>query len=400
MSKNFRTILTFIFIFLFLAIAPIVVLYSQGYRFDFEKNKIVQTGAFYFKVKPNQVNIYINNKLVKKTSILFDTAYIKNLLPKNYNVKIEKDNYYSWEKNLEIKKELVTEGKNIILFPKNANFSLFKNGVDNYWLSPDKKSMVLKNTENSLILINIKNKEKIVLLTKENLKKKNIEILDLKWSNDSKKILLKLSEKDYLIIHIEGNECKKTDCFIKFPDKISMISFYPNQGSKLFFIKKNNLFEIDYLKKQGYKTPFLNNVITYSIFNKNIIWMNNEGFLSLSDISGKVKKLLNTKPFEIKQGLQYNLKIANESKIFVLEKNVLFFLDSNEKEFKKISNFAKNLKISDDSKKAVYWNNYEILLFFIEKDLTQPQKTFQEKVFLTRFSEKIEIGRASCRERV
>jgi hypothetical protein len=98
--------------------APGVVLYSQGYRFDFEQRTITQTGAFYCKVLPGNANVYINDKYAKKTSMFTNSALLENLLPRKYKIEIRKDGYHSWQKNLEIKERQVAEAKHIILFPK------------------------------------------------------------------------------------------------------------------------------------------------------------------------------------------------------------------------------------------------------------------------------------------
>ena len=122
MTKKTRTILFLVCLFLFLLIAPSAVFYSQGYRIDFENKKFTQTGAFYFKVLPKSVEVYLNGKLIKKTDFFFGTALIENLLPKKYQIKIIKEGYHSWQKNLEIKEKQVTEAKNIVLVPENPKF--------------------------------------------------------------------------------------------------------------------------------------------------------------------------------------------------------------------------------------------------------------------------------------
>ncbi len=134
MTKNTRTILFAVCVLLFLLAAPSVVLYSQGYRFDFNPpaggKRIVQTGTFYFKVLPRGADVYLDGKLKKKISVLTGSALIENLLPKTYKIEIKKptvhtqEGYHSWQKSLEVREKQVTEAKNIILFPKNPNFTI------------------------------------------------------------------------------------------------------------------------------------------------------------------------------------------------------------------------------------------------------------------------------------
>jgi hypothetical protein len=147
MTKRKRTILFSVCLFLFLIAAPSAIFYSQGYRLDFAQRKIVQTGAFYFKVSPPSAQIYINGKLKKKTALLLNSARIENLLPKNYEVEIKKEGYYSWRKNLKIEERMVTEAKNVILFPKTTDFKMLtenQNEIDKIISEIQKKSLVSK----------------------------------------------------------------------------------------------------------------------------------------------------------------------------------------------------------------------------------------------------------------
>lgn len=83
---------------MFLLIAPSIVLYSQGYRIDFENKKITQTGGLFLKISPKQADIYLNGKLSRKTDFFFGSALIENLLPKKYKLEIKKTGYQSWKK--------------------------------------------------------------------------------------------------------------------------------------------------------------------------------------------------------------------------------------------------------------------------------------------------------------
>ena len=129
MTKRTRTILFITCIFLFILVAPSVVLYSQGYRFNFNPPAggkiIVQTGAFYFKVLPTSAEIYLDGKLKKKTDFFFGTAFIKNLLPKKYTIEVKKDGYLPWSKTIELKEREVQEFKNIALIPTNLRLFNF-----------------------------------------------------------------------------------------------------------------------------------------------------------------------------------------------------------------------------------------------------------------------------------
>ncbi len=118
MTRKFRRFIFLIFIVFFVVSSIIVILFAQGYRFNFNSLKIVKTGGIFIKTSTDGAKIYINDKYIESTSgILSHSALISDLAPKNYNVFVYKENYYPWNKTVEVKNGMVTELNSIILFP-------------------------------------------------------------------------------------------------------------------------------------------------------------------------------------------------------------------------------------------------------------------------------------------
>jgi len=124
MTKRARTVLFIVCATLFILTAPLVILYSQGYRFDFETKRVVQTGGIYLRTSQRNAEIYLNGKLKDTTSIFTNSCLIENLLPKTYSVEIKKKGYHAWQKNLEVREKQVAEAKNVLLIRQNPNFSI------------------------------------------------------------------------------------------------------------------------------------------------------------------------------------------------------------------------------------------------------------------------------------
>ncbi len=118
MTRRFRRFIFLIFTIFFVVSSIIVILFAQGYRFNFNSLKIVKTGGIFIKTSTDGAKIYINDKYVESTSgILSHSTLISGLTPKNYSVFIYEENYYPWNKTVEVKNGMVTELNNIILFP-------------------------------------------------------------------------------------------------------------------------------------------------------------------------------------------------------------------------------------------------------------------------------------------
>ena len=100
-------------ILFFMVLATIlVVYYGKGYRIDFNKGAatIAGTGLLVTTSSPDGAQVFINGHLTTAT------ANTINLAPGTYDVKIVKEGYLPWEKNLVVKNEVVTKA-DALLFP-------------------------------------------------------------------------------------------------------------------------------------------------------------------------------------------------------------------------------------------------------------------------------------------
>ncbi len=439
MEKKIRTILFFICLLLFFIIAPLAVLYSQGYRFNLETKKITQTGGLFLKVVPSDAEVYINGELEEKTSFLFGSILIENLLPKTYKIEVKKEGYHPWQKSLEIKERQVTEVKNIVLVPKLPEFILLEKDVENFWFSPTKKKVVYKKINETglwnLELFDIPTNTRRVILSQEKLKEtdsdtqQNEELMDVKWSLNEERILVaelrssspfavarvleKTQKNKYFVIELAKTPAVLTSLDF-LGENIKEVSFNPKNSQEIFFIvslkypnnsskKMGYLFRVDYSKKEiprlvltskpELKTPLLpkeEHLITFIIFGGDIIWLADAGFLYKSNFdSGEILEVLNLKPHPVKEEVNYEIFMADISKIFLKEGDSLYYLDPELREFKKVSEKVSSLSFSPDLKKIIYFSDSEIWLFYLERLYDQPQREAQEKTLVGRWAEKI-----------
>lgn len=238
MTKRTRTVIFILFVVLFILIAPLVVFYSQGYRLDFKEMKIVQTGGLYFRVTPGRADVYLNGKIRRGTSIITNSAFIENLLPQNYEIEIKKDGYYSWGKTLQVKEKEVTEAKNIILFPVNAQFAIINMAppkIASFTTSTDKKKVIEYN--NYEIQVNFSEKNEKIFLTRFSEKIGNIF-----WLNDY-----------YLIFNV-GNKIKIAE--IDNRDGLNIIDLaefekpkivWDRESKKLYVVSEKKIYLLENL---------------------------------------------------------------------------------------------------------------------------------------------------------
>ena len=265
--------------------------------------------------------------------------------------------------------------------------------IEYYCFSPDKKKIILEKTTQegwTLEILDLEKNTQELFLEEKGLTKKESQFSNLNWNSDSRMVLIETEiEEDtkYFIVNL----LEEKQIFPLGYGDIQEISFNPNNSQEIFFLKSLNgsksLFQANFLTQELPKV-ILKSLITYKISDGNIFWLSPDGFLYRSDFSGKRLGVLNTESFSIKEGLKYKVEIFSPA-VFLRENNALYQLNSSSRIFEKFSESIKNLKLSPDSKKLVIGNNYEIwILFLIDID-EQSQKKASQKIFLTRFSQKI-----------
>lgn len=120
-------------ILVFLIISTtLVVLYSRGYRFWFEKGKpdISGTGLLVTTSKPDGAQVFINDHLTTATDSTI------NLTPGEYDVRIYKDGYFPWTKHVTVQREVVLK-VDATLFPNAPKLeSITTTGVQNPVIDP------------------------------------------------------------------------------------------------------------------------------------------------------------------------------------------------------------------------------------------------------------------------
>ena len=282
MTRRFRRFIFLIFIIFFVVSSIIVILFAQGYRFDFNSLKIVKTGGIFIKTSTDGAKIYINDKYVESTSgILSHSTLISGLAPKNYNVFIYKENYYPWNKTVEIKNGIVTELNNIILFPlepkKNKVVELPSQLISEFAIN--NSTIEIKN--NKTKIVNVYNLNDGKLLSSEKFKKATsseeiispdenkklyifnnqlwIDYLDgtkkeplaiyespiifFDWFNDSEHLIW-LANSELTVAELDNRGGKRNS--IKFYLNINSSVFWDRNNSDFYFFEKNILYKINF----------------------------------------------------------------------------------------------------------------------------------------------------------
>ncbi len=111
MPRSKRRFVFLIFLLIFMAMIPFLYLYATGYRLDFggEINRFVSTGGIFVSADQENVEIYIDDELVRETRRFRKAFYAQNIDAGTHRVSVQKDGYHTWVKELPVYSHLVTE---------------------------------------------------------------------------------------------------------------------------------------------------------------------------------------------------------------------------------------------------------------------------------------------------
>jgi len=327
-----------------------VLFYSEGYRFDFETNKIIETGGFYIKTNPEEVTISINDKIKKTTSNFSRNVLIQDLTPKTYNIKVSKLGYFPWEKNLKITEKKVNE-VDVTLFKEVYEKNLINENILN-----------LYEIENGFI---IEKETGYYYYNPENNKEELITAIT-DW--DSVQVLNNelLVEKNETYSIINGTKIEE----IK---NVGQTNFKKDNLDNIYYLLGNNLYKN--------KTTFKTGVDLYEL-NNNTVYYFRDGYLYRDNA-----KLISTEfPFE--KDKDYKLIFSNDL-IFLNENNEKLYLLQNE-EFKKLLSLNNYFEYSEWDGKILINSGNEIWAYF-SKETYYPE--FIEKnnlKLIARFQDKLQ----------
>lgn len=396
---------------IFFILLTVVLFYSFGYRYDIKEKEAVQVGAIIIKSVPEDIDIYIDDNLFENNRALDNllTNYIKieNLSGKTYNIKIKKDGYFDWGKNVNVNGGFITELKNIVLLKNNYEKTVLLDDVgknrntNNIWASNGKSKMAYKN-KNKLILFDINSKTEIdatkIIADFDGAPFKKItadgidfEISDIIWSNDDTKIIAKISQNDNFFWYLINPESGKASNISFIFNEISEVRNKYNFAfdKSLFYLKNDFLYEFNYEKSVSKRT--LENVSGFLIHGDYLYYFKkNDNVLYVGDLDNLSEaKIVSTMPSGFDNQLPARIIRSSDNAYIILSwSGELYFINKMNEVFF-INSQVKNARFANYNERILYYNDHEIWIYYLKEKISQPPKKEFENELITRYSDKI-----------
>lgn len=97
----------------FAALLLLVLFLANGYQYDFNSRQIRQTGIIDIGFSDKQAEVYLDGKKLEG-HLPFVAS---NILPGDYDLKVIRPNYWSWEGQVRVEENVIKKVENIFLYP-------------------------------------------------------------------------------------------------------------------------------------------------------------------------------------------------------------------------------------------------------------------------------------------
>lgn len=398
-----KIIITLAFVVVLVIVAPTVIFYSLGYRFDIKKGIFVYSGSIVFKSTPSEVNIKLNGENIPQASVdlINRSLNINGLMPKNYTLEIGAEGYQTWKKETPVHSGIATEYWNIVLVPNEiSNKKMVLSGnLYKYAYDPSKKKLAYFVRQDEFLSLFVEDGNGSNFIYKESLNQRFAPNgSELKWSPDGAKLIfsfkkddrediyLLLAEGEYNQIYSAGNVWEEAvSSLTSSGDQVRITSYLWGDSGTLYFLAGERIYlqPVDSLispQDRVELTVISENVLGYTLC---------DNLVCVVDKSKKSLEMLSdVGTSEASVGLPESFKLTEGYQVFAYGKKDLAILDNegnlflwdekeskkdNRNNFKYVFSEVEEVYFSNDGKKLLFNTANEVYVYFVEDWEVQPK---------------------------
>ena len=219
-----------VFIIAFFTISPIVIMYTTGYRYDWQNGLLRETGSVSIDILPKITSVYLNGLKLKNTMPI----RLKNITPQKYTLRLTATGYYDWQKEIEVKNKQTTYIKEIQLLKKNKPELLVKGRIENVALSGDGQYLVyITQDKKSKVWLRDLRAQTVSLIMESPLN----DDPEVRWAKNNNHFTLTPSSPpyDYVVVVPAENPDKKIDLVKINGEAVTKTEWRETSESELYY---------------------------------------------------------------------------------------------------------------------------------------------------------------------
>lgn len=201
-----RKLLPWLYGAIFLVVAPALIFYTAGYRYNIKKATIEKYGTLIVDSTPSGATVFVDGEEQDTTP-----SALQAMAPGWHRVRFEKTNYLPWEKYLEIRPERVTFADQVHLWQTNpVTHFLFAGSIQSMASNPEQDTLAATYTASdaSPHLLLVQSKGRISLDTA--LPTSDANKHTIQWQADSRALSLESNTDKTTLIRFVGKGISTT----------------------------------------------------------------------------------------------------------------------------------------------------------------------------------------------
>lgn len=142
-TRPYRLAFLGLFVLAFLILTPLVLLYSAGYRLDWQNGFLREAGGLSVdEITPKTVRVFLNDVALPDTLPI----RLKNITPRDYDLRLAAPGFYDWNKRLTVKNKATIYLKQLSLIKKDTPRILAKGAAQALALSANGQWLIYTQT--------------------------------------------------------------------------------------------------------------------------------------------------------------------------------------------------------------------------------------------------------------
>jgi hypothetical protein len=237
-EQKIRAFLFYLGVFIFFIGLPFILSSALSYKFNPRIFRFTKAGLIALKTQPQGASIYLNGALLNEKT----PATINELLPGEYHLRLELEDYYPWSAVVSVEAGNVRRMDKVILFPLRPNIKqLNKEKISSFWVDKEKDKVYYLSQEESIIY-------------KSDLEGENFELigsfppmrpLPIKWKiSPDKEKLLSFNPHQILVVNLRPPHkpySTESPLVLDFPDRKLIDIFWHSDSYHLILITDSNI---------------------------------------------------------------------------------------------------------------------------------------------------------------
>ncbi len=375
-----RRVLFYSLVGVFLIITPFVIAIAVGYSINIQTLSLAPAGGIFIKTNQAGITIFLDESPYKETSFLVSGALMSAVSPGMHRVRVEKEGYRSWEKNIAVTQGLVSEYRSIMLIPieppriDSKEFSILN--PFQYYPSPHRiRNAIVIPKELTLMIQDIES-GKIIFEKKIKQVPRDIEWID----DDNLLVRINPDDGEAGIFRISSDETihELTINFLKTIKRQTILEVrsHPTDEKFLFILGRDHVI-YRYRIADGLIEPVIDQAVHFEIYDQRIGFITKNGFFATANLDGKDIQIIGRPGFFVNGVFSSYPSEKGGIIAFVDGVGGFFIFQDAERRIEPITAGVNRISFDTKKGKALLQRENDILVLFLLREGAPP---FRERM--------------------